>query len=145
MTIRSPKTRTEVLLRGDDQLAVERLPEARGRARRAAPARRGRRVVERRLELDHQAAAARPEGGHLGLLLAAQRGDAVIARRVIGPRLVRPHPARPLAPHRALDVEDLQQRLELAPPDVGERQQLPDARRPVGGLQVLDDRLRVLA
>ena len=102
----------------------------------------GLRIVELLLEDAHEAAPVGPELLHRALFLAAQRGDARVALAVIAPvRRLGRHPARAVPAQRALDVEDLQHRLQPAAADVDHAQQLLRAAAGVsGGGKVLEHR-----
>ena len=77
------------------------------------------RIVELLLQDAHQAAAVGAEALHRALLVAAQRGDARVALAVVAPvRRLGRQPARAVTAQRALDVEDLQHRLQPARADV---------------------------
>ena len=85
----------------------------------------GRRVVQFLLQNPHQAAAVRAERGHRPLLGAAQFGHRCVALGVVAPVRVRDDlPAAPVARDRALDVEDLEHRLDPAHAEIHDRHQL---------------------
>ncbi len=113
----------QVQRRRPHQLGRRRLAEARPGAHGAAPAVLRIGVVELLLQRAHEAAPVGAEAGHRRLLGAPQRGDLGVALGVVGPvRVGAPHPRRAPPLHRALDVEDLQHRLDPPAPevDVGE-------------------------
>ena len=96
-----------------DQPRVQRGVELRARADRADAAVGRVRVVELLLQRAHQAAAVGAELRHRRLLMPAQRGHLGVALAVVGPGGAgHARPARAVAGDRALDVEDLQHRLD---------------------------------
>src|SRR5215218_8085921 len=100
-------------LRELDQPARGCRREARRRAHCTATAVLRVWVVELLLEDAHEAAPVGPVRRHRGLLGTAQRGDLLVTCRVVAPVAVRHAlPARALAPHGTLDVEDLQHPLD---------------------------------
>src|SRR5580704_4259492 len=127
---------------GFHQRRIERGVESPTGAYRAAAAVLRRGVVELILEHPHEAATVGAERCHRALLGAAERGHLGVPLAVVGPTGARHQsPSAPGARDRALDVEDLEHRLDPAHAEVDYGHQLA-GRPPVlaGGFEFREHR-----